>query len=117
MLLQVLPGLKKQRENKDVIPLMYSLLVAGKAYLGKGDYPASLRHLRELYQLAERVGNKQFLKDGAQFLLWYSSLGLILLAIALMTRNYILMSITFCSLFAIEGFWLEIVQLPDEKGS
>jgi hypothetical protein len=66
VLLQVVPGLKAQRENKDVIPLMYSLLVAGKAYLGKGDYPASLRHLRELYQLAERLGNKQFLKDGAQ---------------------------------------------------
>ncbi len=66
VLLQVLPNLAKQRENRDVIPLMYSLLIAGKAFMGKGDYPASLRYTRELYQLAADIDNKVFLKDAAQ---------------------------------------------------
>ncbi|MGN6399698.1 MAG: histidine kinase [Flavisolibacter sp.] len=65
VLMQVLPGLVQQRQNKDVVPLMYSLLVAGKAYLGKGDYTASLHYTRELYQLASVIDNKQFLKDAA----------------------------------------------------
>jgi tetratricopeptide (TPR) repeat protein len=68
VLLQVLPNLAKQRLNKDVVPLMYSLLVTGKAFLGKGDYPASLSHTRELYQLAASIDNKQFLKDASQLL-------------------------------------------------
>lgn len=66
VLMQVLPGLAKLRKNRDVIPLMYSLLVSGKAFSGKGDYPASLRHLRELYQLAANINNRQFLKDAAE---------------------------------------------------
>lgn len=66
VLLQVVPNISKQRENKDVIPLMYSLLVAGKAYMGKGDYPTSLRYNRELYQLAASIDNKQFLKDATE---------------------------------------------------
>lgn len=41
-----------------------------------------------------------------QYLLWYSSLGLLLLGVALVTKNELLSSIAFCSLFAIEGFWL-----------
>ncbi|HEU4607345.1 MAG TPA: histidine kinase [Chitinophagaceae bacterium] len=66
VLMQVLPGLEQQRQNKDVIPLMFSLLVAGKAYLGKGDYPASLHYIRALYQLASRIDNRQFMKDAAE---------------------------------------------------
>ena len=66
VLMQVLPGLEQQRQNKDVVPFMYSLLVAGKAYLGKGDYPAALHYSRELYQLASGIDNKQFLKDAAE---------------------------------------------------
>jgi tetratricopeptide (TPR) repeat protein len=66
VLMQVLPGLEQQRQNKDVIPFMYSLLVAGKASLGKADYPASLQYLRELYQLASKIDNRQFLKDAAE---------------------------------------------------
>ena len=66
VLLQVVPNISKQRENKDVIPLMYSLLIAGKALMGKGDYPASLRYNRELYQLAASIDNKQFLKDATE---------------------------------------------------
>ena len=66
VLMQVLPGIDQQRQNKDVVPLMYSLLVAGKAYLGKGNFPACLRYLRELYHLATSIENKQFLKDAAE---------------------------------------------------
>ncbi|HJW18433.1 MAG TPA: histidine kinase [Flavisolibacter sp.] len=68
VLLQVLPNLPMQRQNKDVVPLMYSLLVTGKAFLGKGNYPASLSYTRELYQLASGIDNKQFLKDASQLL-------------------------------------------------
>jgi len=63
VLFQVLPNLAKQRERRDVIPLMNSLLIAGKAYLGKGDYNRSMLYTRELYQLATKINNKQFLKD------------------------------------------------------
>lgn len=66
VLLQILPVLPEQRKNRDVVPLMYSLLVAGKAYLGKGDHRSALRYFRELYQLASVINNRQFLKDGAQ---------------------------------------------------
>lgn len=66
VLLQVLTGLAAQRKRQDVVPLMYSLLVAGKANLGKGDYHTALRYLRELYQLATGINNKQFSKDAAQ---------------------------------------------------
>ena len=66
VLLQVLPNLAKQRESRDVIPLMNSLLIAGKAYLGKGDYHKSMLYTRELYQLATEIDNKQFLKDAAK---------------------------------------------------
>lgn len=40
-----------------------------------------------------------------EFLLWYSQLGLMFLSLALLLRSYILISIAFCSLFFIEGFW------------
>ena len=66
VLFQVLPNLTKQRESRDVIPLMNSLLIAGKAYLGKGDYPRSMLHTRELYQLSTKIDNKQFIKDAAE---------------------------------------------------
>ena len=66
VLLQVLPNLAKQRESRDVITLMNSLLIAGKAFLGKGDYQSSMLYSRELYQLATRIDNKQFLKDAAE---------------------------------------------------
>ncbi|HTH31614.1 MAG TPA: histidine kinase [Lacibacter sp.] len=66
VLMQILPGLELQRQNKDVVPLMYSLLVTGKAYLGKQNHSASLRYMRELYQRAGGIENRQFLKDAAQ---------------------------------------------------
>ncbi len=66
VLLQVLPGLAEQRKNQDVVPLMYSLLVAGKAYLGKGDHRVALQYFRELYQLASGINNRQFLKDASE---------------------------------------------------
>ncbi len=66
VLLQVVPNISKQRENKDVIPLMYSLLIAGKTYLAKDDPATSLNYNRELYILAVQIDNKQFLKDAAE---------------------------------------------------
>ena len=66
VLMQVVPGLEHQRQHKDIVPFMYSLLVAGKAYLGKGNYSAALRYIRELYHVATGIENKQFLKDAAE---------------------------------------------------
>jgi tetratricopeptide (TPR) repeat protein len=66
VLLLVLPNLTRQRESMDYLPLMNSLLIAGKAYLGKGDYPKSMLYSRELYQLATKIDNKQFLKDATE---------------------------------------------------
>lgn len=47
-----------------------------------------------------------FITGKLEYLLWYSLLGLAFLSLALLSRNYILISIIFCSLFFIEGVWL-----------
>ncbi len=46
-----------------------------------------------------------FMTEKLEYLLWYSLLGLCFLSLALLSRNYILISIIFCSLFFIEGVW------------
>ena len=66
VLSQILPAVSKHREHGDVIALMNALLISAKAFQGKGDYAASLRYGRVLYQLAGNKNNKQFLKDAAE---------------------------------------------------
>ncbi len=63
LLLQVLPKLSLLRKNNDVIPLMANLLVLAKAYVGKSSYHRALAYARELNQVANHSGNKEFLKN------------------------------------------------------
>jgi tetratricopeptide (TPR) repeat protein len=68
VLAEILPTLKRQRQNRDVIPLMQSLWSLGKVYEGKENYNLSLQYTRELLQLAHITRNKSFLKEGNQLM-------------------------------------------------
>ena len=68
VLTTLLPVLSQQRKNKDVIPLMHSLLNLGKVYNGKGNYQQSMEYIRELLHTARQANNKQFLKEGNQLM-------------------------------------------------
>jgi len=68
VLADILPILEKQRKNKDIIPLMQSLVNLGKVYEAKKDYHTSLRYVREMYQIAHQTNNKQFLKDANELM-------------------------------------------------
>ena len=49
-------GLRIARENKLLLPVLYSLQGYGLALIGKGDYDEALSVLREGLALAEKVG-------------------------------------------------------------
>lgn len=63
ILAAVLPRLNEFRKEKDVFPLMQSLLLLGKVYQAKKQYSASLRSARELVQLARQTSNKLYEKE------------------------------------------------------
>ena len=68
ILAAVLPRLNEFRKEKDVFPLMQSLLLLGKVYQAKKQYPVSLRFTRELVQLARQTSNKHYEKEAKQLL-------------------------------------------------
>ncbi len=68
LLADLLPALNRQRQEKDLIALMHSLLNLGKVYDATGEYRRALGFARELYQTADFAGNKEFAKDANQLL-------------------------------------------------
>ncbi len=58
-----------------------------------------------LYWIFDFINIVFFLHDSL-WLLWYSSAGLLLTAVALLTRNKKLISSAFCALFVIESVWI-----------
>ncbi|MEI9910297.1 MAG: histidine kinase [Bacteroidota bacterium] len=68
VLADLLPHIDQLRKNRDVPPLMQSLLAVGKVYERKKNYTASLHFTRELFQIANQADNKQFLKEANQLL-------------------------------------------------
>jgi tetratricopeptide (TPR) repeat protein len=68
LLAELLPALDGQRQQKDLIPLMHSLLNLGKLYEATGNYRRALGFGRELYQTAALSANKEFSKEASQLL-------------------------------------------------
>jgi len=68
LLAELLPALDGQRQRKDLIQLMHSLLNLGKVYEATGDYRRALGFGRELYQTASLSANKEFSKEANQLL-------------------------------------------------
>ncbi len=68
VLAEILPGLDQLRKNRDVNPLMLTLLNLGKIYEGKKNYQRSLSYTRELFQIARQTENKPSLKEAYQLM-------------------------------------------------
>ena len=64
----LLPEIDVLRENMDIAPYMQALVTLTKAYYGKRNYSRSMVYAQELFQIASRSANKQFLKDANQLL-------------------------------------------------
>ena len=59
----ILPYLDELRQSKDIIQYMQALLNLGQVYEAKKNYQLSLGYTRELLQLSNRAGSKQFNND------------------------------------------------------
>ena len=68
LLEQLVPTVERLKQSHDVIPYMQTLLALAKLYEGKRDYKSSILYARQLYLLAQNMGNRQFLKEGGGIL-------------------------------------------------
>jgi tetratricopeptide (TPR) repeat protein len=62
------PALPQLRGHADVIPLMQSLLILGKAYQAKGNTGIALSYIRELLDTAQQLISPQYIRDANQLL-------------------------------------------------
>lgn len=61
---RLLPQLRTQRQGRDILGLMHSLLLIGKAYAGRKEYARGLPYARELVQTSAAACNPYFQKEG-----------------------------------------------------
>jgi sensor histidine kinase YesM len=64
----MLPQIAQLRKNNDVIPLMQSLMIAGKCYFAKKDYQPALHFGRKLLTTATELHNGQYMAEADNLL-------------------------------------------------
>ena len=65
---ELLPVVRQQRKNGDLITLLQTLITLAKVYDAKGDYKKALQFCSELMRVAVQTENKQSMHEGCEVL-------------------------------------------------